>query len=434
MSGHLSEQRIERYHQGKLAPAELLTVGDHLAGCAACREQMGSVEGLRKAFVALGTDLEAAVESESSHLAPQQMAAYVDNQVNDVDRLIAESHLDHCIECRKELVELRQFKTTFDGDTATDHIAMAAPVGRDRLVTPRRPARWLPLTAAALLGLLCVWLGLMPLQKRVATLSAQLSELQQRNDELNERLSSLIASRGQETQGTSPMVDQPMAVVLNDGGGLVTLDAQGHLGGFKSLSQSYEELVRTVLTEQRARQAPLLADLAGKEGVTMGPAPERESFSLKAPVGIVIESDRPTFRWSPLSGQVKYVVTVYNTTSRELIVSPALAETEWTPPNSLGRGGIYAWEVTATRDGKEFTAPKPPAPQAKFSILHQAKLDELNRAKQMYSGSHLLPGILCAQAGLLDEAEREFEALAAANPDSLTAQKLLRSIKPHKNQ
>jgi len=65
------------------------------------------------------------------------------------------------------------------------------------------------------------------------------------------------------------MVDQPMAVVLNDGGGLVTLDAQGHLGGFKSLSQSYEELVRTVLTEQRARQAPLLADLAGKEGVTI---------------------------------------------------------------------------------------------------------------------------------------------------------------------
>src|SRR6185295_4641489 len=123
---------------------------------------------------------------------------------------------------------------------------------------------------------------------------------------------------------------------------------------------------------------------------------------------------RPAFRWRPLSGAVSYSVTLYNTASREVIVSPALAVTEWTPPQPLARGGIYAWEVTAIRDGKEFRAPMPPVPQAKFNVLQQATVNELNRARQMYPGSHLMPGILYAQAGLLDDAEREFEALAAA--------------------
>ena len=434
MSGHLSAQRIERYHQGRLEPAELLTVGDHLARCAACREQMGSADQLRRAFVALGTDLETAADNEPAHLSPEQMAAYVDNQLEEVDRLIADSHLDHCVDCHTELLDLRRLKTALGGYPAEEQPPIAVPVRRNRLAAlGLSPARWLPLTAAAALVLLFVWLGLIPLRQQVTKLNEQLSELRKGNDALEERITALAAIPTQESHGNSPVSDVPMIVALNDSGRLVTLDEQGHLAGLKSLSETYEQQVKAVLTEQRVIVAPLLAELAGKQGVIMGPATERTGFSLRSPVGIVTETDRPTFRWGPLGGAGSYTVAVYNVTSKEVIVSASLSNTEWTPPNPLKRGFTYAWEVTALRDGKEFRAPMPPVPQAKFSILQETKVDELNRAKQMYSGSHLMLGILYAQAGLLSEAQREFEALAAANPDSLTAQKLLRSVKTGKN-
>ena len=433
MSGHISAQRIERYHQGKLAPSELLTIGDHLAGCAACREEMGSADQVRKAFVALGPDLETAADREPAHLAPEQMAAYVDNQLDEVDRSIADSHLDHCEECHTELLDLRMLKTVLPGYPVQEQALMAIPVRQNRLVAPwRSPTGWLPLTTAAVLVLL-VWLGLVPLRRQVTRLNEQLSDLQKRNDGLEERISSLIAAPTQ-IQGETPISSEPMVVALNDSGRLVTLDKQGRLTGLTSLSQTYEQLLKSALTEQRVKASPLLAELSGRQSVIMGPGAEREGFSLKGPVGTAIESDRPTFRWSPLSGAVSYTVTVYNVTSREAIASSSVSQTEWTPPHALERGNIYAWEVTATRDGKEFTVPKPPAPQARFSVLPQATVEELDRAKRMYPGSHLIPGLLYAQAGLRDAAEREFAALAAANPDSLTAQKLLRSVKAHKGQ
>jgi hypothetical protein len=62
-------------------------------------------------------------------------------------------------------------------------------------------------------------------------------------------------------------------------------------------------------------------------------------------------------------------------------------------------------------------------------ILDQAKANELAEAKNASAGSHLTLGILYAQAGLLDDAERELQALLRANPQSSLAQKLLRSVK-----
>jgi anti-sigma factor RsiW len=111
VSGHLSAQRIERYHRGELAPSELLDVGDHLAVCGACRGQMGGADQLRKAFVALGTDLEIAAYNEPAHLPPEQMAAYVDNELGEADRSMADIHLDQCAECQTELRDLSRLKT-----------------------------------------------------------------------------------------------------------------------------------------------------------------------------------------------------------------------------------------------------------------------------------------------------------------------------------
>ncbi len=56
------------------------------------------------------------------------------------------------------------------------------------------------------------------------------------------------------------------------------------------------------------------------------------------------------------------------------------------------------------------------------------KANAIETAKKKYGNSRLLLGILYADAGMLDEAEREFQALLKKNPGSALARKLLRKV------
>jgi lipopolysaccharide biosynthesis regulator YciM len=71
----------------------------------------------------------------------------------------------------------------------------------------------------------------------------------------------------------------------------------------------------------------------------------------------------------------------------------------------------------------------PPAPEAKFKVLEKSKAEELDRVRKSYPRSHLILGSLYERAGLLDDAEREFQSLVSANPKSTVARKLLRNVR-----
>jgi hypothetical protein len=139
-------------------------------------------------------------------------------------------------------------------------------------------------------------------------------------------------------------------------------------------------------------------------------------------------SDRPTFRWSQLDGASGYVVEVYDEKFNLAAASPQLTGNSWTLTQPLKRGGVYSWQVKAIKDGQEFRSPRPPAPQAKFRILDQAKVNELAQARREYASSHLTLGLLYSEAGLLDEAEKEFRALQKSNPDSELVRRLLSQV------
>ena len=175
-------------------------------------------------------------------------------------------------------------------------------------------------------------------------------------------------------------------------------------------------------------------ELAKEAEVLMGPSSSGVAFALFNPVGTVIRTARPTFRWQALEGATSYSVTVFDADYNEIARSPVLTAPIWTMPEALERGRVYLWKVTATRDGKEIKSPVAPAPEARFRVLEKNKLDEISSARKDYPNSHLLTGLLYAQAGLLDEAEREFQILARRNPKSPIAQKLLRAIKNIKYQ
>jgi hypothetical protein len=62
-------------------------------------------------------------------------------------------------------------------------------------------------------------------------------------------------------------------------------------------------------------------------------------------------------------------------------------------------------------------------------VLDQSKAEELSQLKRAASNSHLAIGLISVKEGLLDDAQREFETLAHANPKSAVAQKLLDNLK-----
>jgi len=160
---------------------------------------------------------------------------------------------------------------------------------------------------------------------------------------------------------------------------------------------------------------------------------EQPEFKLIAPIGIVIETDRPALRWSALPGATSYTVMIYDESLTKVATSPAITSSEWTSTTPLARGKTYVWQVRALKDGEEVVAPAASRSRAKFRVLEQSKLDEIRRARSTNGNSHLMMGVVYADAGLVEEAEREFAELVRANPQSSTARKLLASVRGKSN-
>jgi len=219
----------------------------------------------------------------------------------------------------------------------------------------------------------------------------------------------------------------PVIAELNDGEGRVILDREGKLSGVDHLPLAYQGLVKEALATQQLEKSSLLAGLTRQRSSLMG-SHEGNQFSVTEPIGKVVLSDRPTFHWSQMDGATGYVVEVYDEKFNLVASSPQLTAQAWAAPPPLKRGGIYSWQVTAIKDGQEFKSPRPPAPQAKFRVLDAATAHELAQARRAYASSHLMLGLLYAQAGLLEEAEEEFRALEKANPNSELARKLLSQV------
>jgi hypothetical protein len=220
----------------------------------------------------------------------------------------------------------------------------------------------------------------------------------------------------------------PLLARLNDGGEEITLDAEGELTGLDALPPAYQQMVKDALTSQRLTAPASLAGLNRRASSLMGSDEQGNQFSLSAPVGKVILTARPAFRWTPLDGAVGYVVEIYDEQFALALKSEELQDNRWTPPQPLARGRLYAWQVKAHKDGQEFQAPRPPAPQARFRVLDQAQARELARARRAYGSAHLTLALLYVRAGLLDEAAQELRALQKANPEAAVVGKLLASL------
>ena len=424
---HLTQQQLEDYALQRLGAAELVTASDHLGECELCRAHVEAGMNGDAAFFALHDEAFRDETGPSAHLTAEQTAEYLDKNLSGESLQIVTDHLAGCEQCVLAVADLRSFRNeiapSLDREYSPRPINVAS---RDSWwtrfasffrVSPV-PAFGSAALAVLLLALVAwlVWRRTDERQPQIAVAPAPVSQ----------------PSPATESPSVAPQPEAaPVVAQLNDGNGVLTLDKEGNLSGADNLPATYKTLVTRALTTQKIGKSTQLEGLARPPSSLMSSDNQKEQFSVLYPVGDVMMTNYPTFRWSPLQGATGYEVEVYDAQFNLVASSPRVTNTSWS--TSLARGQVYSWQVKAIKDNQEITAPRPPAPQARFRVLDQTRANELARAKRAYGSSHLTLAVLYADAGLLKEAEQELRLLRRANPNSDLAAKLLRQVQALRN-
>lgn len=416
---HLTQKQIEDYSRYRLGAAELLTVGDHVADCEACRLRVEAGTNGDASFFALHG--ETFGDESTVHLTVEETAEYVDKNLSGEALQTVTDHLAGCEQCLLAVEDLRAFRNEIAPSLDRDYQPSAVPpsVAKESWFTRFGSLfRVSPVPAfggaalAILLLALVAWL------------------VWRTPDERQPQLAEAPTPVSQPSPSVEPVTPQPQPATvvaqLNDGGRVLTLDQEGKLSGADDLPANYRNLVTKALSTQRIEKSSQLQGLTRPPSSLMSSDNQKDQFSVLEPAGSVLLTDKPAFRWSTLEGATGYVVEVYDDQFNLVTSSPQLSNPSWT--TTLPRGNVYSWQVKAIKEGQEITSPRPPAPQAKFRVVDRAKANELARARRAHSSSHLTLALLYAEAGLLREAEQELRLVLKSNPNSELARKLLRQI------
>ncbi len=419
---HLTQKLIEDYSRNNLPATELLAVSDHLDECDLCRQRVEAGLNGDSAFFALHDEAFGENGLSTVHLTAAQTADYVDKNLSGEALQVITDHLGSCEQCAFAIEDLRAFRNEIAPSLDREYrpssmVPVSTSSWRERFASLFRVSPVPAFGGAALAVMLLVF---------IAWIVWRMPK-----NEKPEEVVVVPSPSIQPTPAPAPSVQpESVAVVaqLNDGAGVVSLDQQGKLSGADNLPSGYQDVLKKALTGQRIEKSSQLQGLTRPPSALMGSSDPAREFSVIEPGGNVLLNDHPTFRWSKMEAATGYVVEVYDDQFKLVSSSPQITDLRWTATQALPRGHVYSWQVKAIKDGQETTSPRPPAPQAKFRVLDQAKVNELARAKRAYGSSHLMLGLLYAEAGLLREAEAEFRLLRRANPDSEIAQRLLHQI------
>ena len=414
MPEHLLEEQIARYRGRQTSPEELLRIDDHISGCARCRELLamevgaasrgGNTSSLPVQPASSQSPNTAAwrkptrkVVTLAEHLSFEQLEAFVDRKMSKEKRDAVKAHIEECQECREDLRDLNTFKAELQ---SSREASWWRRFSRVRFVRGRA------IIAMAVVVVLAVAVGRSTLWHHHAPQPV------------------IVAN----SHGTEPGQTEP-----NAGAGYAT----AKISEFAELSPSERSRLENALSEQRIQPADILAQLQGRTETLLGPARAGPRLDLLHPVGEVVREERPVFRWQPLAGADRFVVTIFDQKMNLVETSPPLHAGQWRPLRRLQRGQIYLWQVNATlRSGESVISPAPPNPEARFQVLDQEKWDELIRIQGKLprdpsvsrSELHLLNGILYAQAGLLELGEEELEQIPTGDPNYNLAESLLKSV------
>ncbi|MBS1808317.1 MAG: hypothetical protein JST84_09010 [Acidobacteria bacterium] len=414
MSEHLTKIQFENFFTRRLSPGELVAAARHIAICIECREQVKAKAGATERVAALQSSFYA--EALPPHLSYEQLAAYVEKNADEVEQAIITNHLAICQQCATEAKELQEL---------ADSLANRKQPARKNFFARLRDA-WqrssllhpLPLAATAAAIVLLLTAGWWLLRKPTAPQSSI-------------AVTQTLPAATPAATASLPPTPTPVAsprLALNDNGQQIAVDQTGKVIGLGDLPKEAERVIRLALDSQRVEVPAELKTLVRRPATLMSGAAEAAAIKLQSPVGTFVNDTRPAFRWQAMKGAQNYTVQVLDDQFNIVATSPQLMQPNWRVTPSLKRGQEYLWQVTAEVDGKRMTSSSASTPEAHFKILSAEKARGLQTMVQGHN-SHLLRGTMYARAGLLDEAEREYQALLKANPHSTVARKLLQHLR-----
>lgn len=461
---HLTDRQVEAYRQRDMDASARNALASHLAACESCLRRVVDGAHFNHAFASLKESFLTLTDEEPFHLSLGELKRYKEENLDQADKIIFESHLEDCGECSSllalDLLAASPFVTTQPG-------AEQSPLTQEtdwKKFTDywrRSPSlRPVYLGGVALL-IVCVSLLMFWLQSKnsggrdqaASTQSASSSNSQAQiqpapspliNQPGTQPGGETVSDTGQKTEpepandrkalpsSQTPLPTTEIIVSLVDGNSEVRLDRQGRLTGLEGMAAPIQNAVRQSLSGGGIKKPKGLNELDAQRITLLGQASDSKLLALLAPIGVMSLDERPAFSWQPLRGATSYTISVFDSDFNLVLRSEPQAATKWSATAPLKRGRRYFWEVTAFKDGQELTSPVAPAPRAQFKIVDEETAREITQIKTTRPDSHLALGILYARAGLLTDAEREFQLLVNANPRSEVARALLDRVRSWK--
>ncbi len=411
MDTHLSTEEIRNYLGRKLSQHDFNRASDHVHSCKVCYRDF--LAELQERFP-IEIDLEELAGMQGWHLEGEEFAAYVEGRMDELDFECASLHLEECGSC------MEKTSAAFEYRLENPRVTRSA-----RRKEPSTWSRYLPsvqsislprlqLAAAAVLVIalmLTLWVLKQPKAARPQVADAP------------------------ETFSPDSAPQQPTVHVGPGAGPQTSHGVDGSVSNQVAANASSEK--REVKRQGDATERVLIAsDLIMPPAIEMldrtpsiavrGNHTSTQSFTIVRPYATVISNDRPTFSWTTLSGATSYTVSVFDADLHLIRTSEPLTETQWLMPHRLEAGIVYTWTVTALKDGQEVVSPASPA-RAEFEILEEPELRILKRIVRRTT-SHAARGVLYAEAGLLDEAEKEFQTHSNLRPADERVKGLLRTV------
>lgn len=377
---HPSVANLEAFHRRELAPAEMLTLSDHLCACATCREQIKMLNE-ESAAPATGCINHFLGDDTALHLSEDEIADAADN--SSLLTAEAREHLSGCRECQADVNESVRFAPRLQ------LVKPAAPATRQA-----RPIRtsWPAWTLATAAGI------------------------------------AVMAFAGHALLSRDHAAPQLVAE-LRDGGGEIGLTAQGQLVGVSALSSDDAALVTATLREHRL-PAPVArpAETSAPE-IMRGAGDSQPAFALLTPLAETT-LPQPHLRWQNVAGATSYRVSVYNASFQLAAESPALTQPEWTVTQPLTSGETYTWVVKAATPAGTVQSPRPPAPEARFTVADASTTAHIAAAQNANPSSHLLLAALYARYGMTTLEREQVLILEHQNSGSAIVEGLAGSMPP----
>ncbi|HTD15732.1 MAG TPA: zf-HC2 domain-containing protein [Chthoniobacterales bacterium] len=417
---HLSPQLQHRFLARLLSPEDTLEVIKHLPECDVCREKLSALRSNKPGSVADTILPEMPAED---HPLADSLGAYLDDDLSRPDKADLDEHLRTCEVCQKALADLKAFREELMQSPAQEYAPATDPTRSSgaglgsRLFSQGKP-RFLD------------WFTQPFVYAGVAAVAALIVVF------------GIVIVRSPETLG----IGGNGQVAVADGSHLISVGPKGITNPPAGLSAEVLTVLNNVAAPILQNEPPSfspalkdnLAALKRAPSVLLGQPSNTVPFQVISPVRTWVESARPTFKWTKATNATGYVVHVIvdDGSQEEAATSPVIipasdaTSCQWVPAKStaLSSGKRYRWYVAATIKDHEVDAPGIEQAQAKFALLSDQAMARLNTLKKGVRDDRLLDGLLNLNAGLLDDAQREFEYLLADPGQSINAKDFLRRV------